>query len=125
MAESRLGYIGVGFLAFVLGPLLGILLGKAGIVYGIAGMALYLAGRMGSKESCTRDAARAGMLTVVAPALAAGLPARWIAEALFYNRYIDGWEQATVSAFVFVLVIALGAVAGMLGRPYQKQPSRG
>ncbi|HWI63937.1 MAG TPA: hypothetical protein VNT75_19045 [Symbiobacteriaceae bacterium] len=108
--------VGTGLLAFLLGPLFGLLLGKAGIIYGTAGMALYLAGRMGATGASTSESAIAGILTVVAPAIAAGLPARWVAETLFYNRYLNGWEQVQVSTFVFLMFMALGAIAGTLGR---------
>lgn len=123
MVKIGVRCIGVGLLAFVLGPMFGLVLGKAGIVYGIAGAALYLAVRMGSQESITIGSARAGMLTLIAPALGAGLPARWIAEALFYNRYITWWEQAKVSAFVFLLFMALGALAGAIGGTLRRQPA--
>jgi hypothetical protein len=121
VTNKPLRCVGAGFLAFLLGPLFGIFLGNnAGIVYGIAGMALYLAGRMGWTSASTSESARAGMLTVLAPALAAGLPARWVAEALFYNRYLNWWEQAEVSTYIFVLFIALGSMAGVLGRALSK-----
>lgn len=115
MVNSGVRCIGVGFLALILGSLVGLVLGNAAILYGIAGTSLYLAVGMGSRESLTIGSAQAGMLTLVAPALAAGLPARWIAEGLFYNRYMTWWEQVQVSAFTFLLLMALGALAGSLG----------
>lgn len=122
MSRSALNYVGVGLLAFVVGPLFGSLLGKAGIIYGVAGVALYLAGRMGSEERLTKHSAWAGMLTVATPALAAGLPARWTAETLLYNSHISSWEQVKVSAATFLLFMALGAVAGMVGRSLKRAP---
>lgn len=115
MVNSGVRCIGVGFLAFILGPLIGFVLGKAGIIYGIAGTSIYLAGRMGSKETRTIRSAQAGLLTIMAPALAAGLPARWIAEVFVYNGFLSWREQVQVSAFVLLLFMALGAVSGAIG----------
>lgn len=108
----------------MLGPVFGIFFGKAGIIYGVAGMALVMAGFMGARAgSHSRDAAWAGALTIVAPALAAGLPARWVAEAIFYNRFMNGWEQVKVSAFVLGLFMLLGALSGLLGRVLRGRPA--
>lgn len=115
MAMNVWRCVGTGLLAFLLGPVFGLILGKAGVVYGIAVVGLCLAGRMGFRADRPRQSAAAGMLTMVGPALAAGLPARWIAEALFYNRHITAWEQVQVSTGAFVLFMAIGALAGLLG----------
>lgn len=125
MVNKSYYYVGVGLLAFVLGPLFVVILGKAGLVYGPAIAGLILAGRIGARERFAFRSALAGMLTITAPALAAGLPARWVAEALFYNHFLTPWEQVEVSAFTFAVFIIVGAVAGMIGGAFRKLPSVG